>query len=119
MREPLTWTKKRRLRRWVLKELAREHGALLRAARDQGARRDFTHHATARQRAGTGVRGDRAARAEVASLVLLGQIEATAWDAAYQGMRVEIAGKLAALGLPVEERSAAAGDRRATPASRR
>jgi hypothetical protein len=101
MREPLTWTKKLRLRRWVLKELAREHGELVRVADDQTRRDEFTRHAA---RASALVRIFEVtgrARDEIAFLVLEHPIQPSAWDPAYQAMRVEVERKLASLGLPV------------------
>ena len=101
MREPLTWTKKLRLRRWVLRELAREHAELVRVADDQAQRTEFTRHAA---RASALVRIFEVtgrARDEIAFLVLEHPIEPSAWDAAYQAMRVEVEQKLASLGLPV------------------
>jgi hypothetical protein len=101
MREPLTWTKRFRLRRWALKAFSREHRAVVRTAADPAQRQQFTHHA-ARACALTRVfqiSGD--ARDEVAFLVLERSIDVDRWNPAYRGMRAEIVDKLVSLGLPV------------------
>jgi hypothetical protein len=109
MRDPLTWSKKVRLRRWVLKELAREQAALAAAAGVPARCRQCTIHA-ARASALVrifGVTGQ--ARDEVAALVLEQPIDPITWDAAYESMRREIAAVLVALGLPVRSRGDALG----------
>ena len=111
MRDPLTWSKRRRLRRWVLKEFSREHAAVVRTAADPRQRTAFTRHAA---RAGALSRIFQVtghARDEVAYLVLERTIEPATWDAAYQGMRDEVAAKLAALHLPVRRSPTAGPDR--------
>jgi hypothetical protein len=113
MREPLSWSKKVRLRRWARRQFHREHHELLRTAGAPGERSAFTRHAA---RATALIRifdVTGPARDEVAALVLERPIDASCWDAALLGMRAEVEAKLRALGLPLPpaSRTRAAAER--------
>jgi hypothetical protein len=99
VRDPLTWTKRLRLRRWVLREFSKEHGALVLAAADQDHRQEFTFHAARASALARIFEVTGGARDEITFLVLDRAIEPAAWDAAYLAMRAEVEGKLASLGL--------------------
>jgi hypothetical protein len=99
VRDPLTWTKRLRLRRWVLREFTKEHGAVVRTAAEHGRRREFTLHAARASALARIFEVTGRARDEITFLVLDRAIEPAEWDAAYLGMRAEVEGKLASLGL--------------------
>jgi hypothetical protein len=105
MREPLSWSKKVRLRRWARQRFHQEHRELVRAAATPGQRDAFTRHAA---RATALIRifdVTGPARDEVAALVLERPIAASCWDEALLGMRAEDEAKLRELGLPVAPRA--------------
>jgi hypothetical protein len=99
VRDPLTWTKRLRLRRWVLREFSKEHGAVVRTAAVDGRRQEFSRHAARASALARIFEVTGGARDEITFLVLDRAIEPAAWDAAYLAMRTEIEGKLASLGL--------------------
>ena len=123
MREPLSRTKKIRLRRWVHRELTRAHRGASAMAGDPDRRDDFTRHCA---RAAALIRifsVTGAARDGVAFLRMEHRIDARAWNAAYLEMRAEVEAKLRSLGLPTtrapwpDERASTASTASAAEAS--
>jgi hypothetical protein len=100
MREPLSRTKKIRLRRWVRRELTRAHRGAAATAGDVGRRDAFTRHC-ARAAALIRIFGVTGPACDgLAFLRIEHRIDARTWNAAYLDMRAEIEAKLRSLGLP-------------------